>query len=104
MYDTILFLLSALACRVDFLIILFAVCFAQRSKIERFAELHQKENLSLVLNNFFREGGWMGPWIGWVSIRSNLQDGETWEIIIICYIIHNRIIDTIINFIVNDMS
>ena len=104
MYDTILFLLSGLACRVDFLVIPFAVCFAQRSKIRRFAKLHQKEDLSLFLNNFFRDGGWMGPWIGWVSNSQQPPRGETWKIIIIYYIIHNRILDTIINFIANKVS
>ena len=82
----------------------FAVRFAQRSTIERFAILRQKEDLSLILNNFLRKGGWMGSRIGWVSNSQQPPRGETWEIIIIYYIIHNRICDTIINFIANNMS
>ena len=82
----------------------FAVRFAQRSTIERFAILRQKEDLSLILNNFLRKGGWMGSRIGWVSNSQQPPRGETWEIIIICYIIHNPISGTVINFIANNMS
>ena len=46
----------------------------------------------------------MGSWIGWVSNSQQPPRGETWEIIIIYYIIHNRIYDMIINFIANNMS
>ena len=101
----ILILFSGLVFRAGFLQNSFRCLFCTTIEgFERFANLHQKEDLLLILSKFLRKGGWMGSWIGWVSNSQQPPRGETWKIIIIYYIIHNRILDTIINFIANNVE